>query len=146
MVSIKNKAGQTLKEVQAETLSGADMSDADLSGADLPGANLSGANLRRAYLRVADLRGANLSGVTLPNGMTLPEYIKWLPNGLLTQGGKTLEEVAKGWSNHTWTDCPMALAFGVNGLEKVPECHRAGAALFVVLFDGKHLPKPEETK
>jgi len=73
----------------------------------------------------------------------LKEYIKWLPEGLLTKGGKTLEEVAAAWGKHTWTDCPMATAFGCHKLEAVPECHRSGAALFVALFDGRHLPRPE---
>jgi hypothetical protein len=38
----------------------------------------------------------------------------------------------------------MAAAFGVESLNEVPECHRQAAALFVALFDGGHLPRPEE--
>jgi hypothetical protein len=110
--------------------------------ANLRGANLSGANLRVAKLRGANISGANLSEATLPDGRTLKEYIAWLPSGLLTIGGKSLTEVAASWGNHTWTDCPMAKAFGARSLGDVPECHRQAAALFVALFDGGHLPRP----
>jgi hypothetical protein len=128
-------------------LSGANLTQADLSRADLSWAKLFQADLSRADLSGADLTGANLSradltGTILPNGMTLPEYLTWLPSGLLMQGGKTLEEVAASWGNHTWTNCPMATAFSVDSLEKIPECHRQGAALFVALYDSGHLPKP----
>jgi uncharacterized protein YjbI with pentapeptide repeats len=139
-------------------LSGADLSGADLHGADLSGANLSvanlyGANLSGADLRGANLRGANLSGAylsgadlrgaDLPNNMKLDEYIRWLPSGLLTLGGKSLDEVAKAWDSHVWTSCPMHVAFDADDIESVPECHRQAAVLFVALFDGRHLPRPE---
>jgi hypothetical protein len=163
MIQIKNRLNNiVLQTVPGNTLEGADLSRADLSWAKLSVANLSGANLTQADLSWAKLSGANLSGANLtqadlsgadltradltdtilPNGMTLPEYLAWLPSGLLTQGGKTLEEVAASWSIHDWTDCPMATAFSVHSLEEIPECHRQGAALFVALFDGEHLPKP----
>jgi len=93
---------------------------------------------------MADLRGADLSKAKLPDGRTLDEYVAWLPSGLLTLGGKSLAEVAASWGNHTWTDCPMATAFGVQSLNEVPECHRQAAALFVALFDGGHLPRPAD--
>jgi hypothetical protein len=123
-------------------LSGAYLSVADLSWANLSKADLFYANLSGANLSNADLTRADLTGTILPNGMTLPEYLAWLPSGLLTQGGKTLEEVAASWGNHTWTDCPMATAFSVGSLREIPECHQQGAALFIALFDGGHLPKP----
>ena len=91
----------------------------------------------------ARLNGANLNGAKLPDGRTLDEYVAWLPSGLLTIGGKSLTEVAASWGNHTWTDCPMATAFGARSLGDVPKCHRQAAALFVALFDGGHLPRPE---
>ena len=131
-MQIKSILGEILKEIPGDTLRGANLGGADLRGADLGGANL----------RSANLWGADLGGATLPNGMTLPEYIAWLPSGLLTQGGKTIEEISATWENHSWSNCPMHCAFGANSLEQVPKCHRAGAALFVALFDGKHLPKP----
>ena len=107
---------------------------------DYPGANLEYAKLRGANLAFADLPGA-----ILPEGQTLPEYIRTLPERLLLQGGKTLEEVCAGWEMHTWPDCPMSRAFAAKSLGEVPECFRAAAATFIALFDGGHLPKPEGT-
>ena len=61
MIEIKHKnAGNVLKVVDADSLSGADLYGADLYGADLRGADLSG-----AYLYGADLSGADLSGANL---------------------------------------------------------------------------------
>ena len=126
-------------------LDGASLVDASLDGANLRGANLDGANLDDANLECANLECANLRGAKLPDGRTLDEYIEWLPAGLLTQGGKSLAEVVSAWGNHSWADCPMATAFGVHSIEDIPACYRAGAALFVALFDGKQLPRPEAT-
>jgi len=58
---ILNKKGELLKEVDAETLRGADLRYANLSYADLRYADLRYANLSYADLRYADLRYANLS-------------------------------------------------------------------------------------
>jgi Pentapeptide repeats (8 copies) len=129
-------------DLRSANLSSANLSSANLSGADLYGANLSGANLSGADLSSANLYGANLSGAMLPDGKTLPEYIAWLPEGLLTQGGKPLADVVASWDRHTWKDCPMHCAFDVRCLEQVPECWRAAAATFVALYDGGHIPKP----
>ena len=93
----------------------------------------------------AALTVANLTDAILPEGQTLPEYIRTLPERLLLQGGKTLEEVCAGWETHTWPDCPMSRAFAAKSLGEVPECFRAAAATFIALFDGGHLPKPEGT-
>jgi uncharacterized protein YjbI with pentapeptide repeats len=66
MVQIKNRyTGVVVREVQADSLSGADLSGANLSGANLSGANLYGANLSGANLSGANLYGANLSGANL---------------------------------------------------------------------------------
>jgi hypothetical protein len=54
-----------LKEVDADSLSSADLFGADLSGADLSSANLSGANLSGANLRDANLSDADLSDADL---------------------------------------------------------------------------------
>jgi uncharacterized protein YjbI with pentapeptide repeats len=129
--------------LRGANLYGANLNGANLSGADLSEADLYGADLREANLREADLTMADLNGAKLPDGRTLKEYVAWLPSGLLTLGGKSLVEVASTWGNHTWTDCPMATAFGARSLGDVPECHRQAAALFVALFDGGHLPRPE---
>jgi hypothetical protein len=142
-----SQANLTWANLSRAELSGADLFQAKLSESNLSQAYLSGTNLSQADLTGADLTHAELSGTDLtdtilPNGMTLPEYLAWLPSGLLTQGGKTLEEVATAWGNLDWTDCPMATAFSVHSLEEIPECHRQGAALFIALYDGGHLPKP----
>jgi hypothetical protein len=76
MIEIKNKNGDVLFIVQADTLRGADLSwadlrEANLRGADLRGADLSRANLRGAYLSRANLREANLRGADL-RGAYLP--------------------------------------------------------------------------
>jgi len=132
------RAGGERADLSRADLRGADLSGADLRGADLSGADLSGANLSRA-----NLSGANLSGAMLPDGRALDEYVRWMPEGLLVKGGHSLDEVAASWGSHTWEGCPMATAFDTGSLQGVPECHRAGAVLFIALFDGKHLPRPE---
>jgi hypothetical protein len=96
VIQIRSLYGTPIKEINLDTLRGADLSKADLSfaylreadlrgadlrkadldqanlsmadlrEADLRGADLSGANLRGADLRGADLRGANLSRASLP--------------------------------------------------------------------------------
>jgi hypothetical protein len=39
----------------------------------------------------------------------------------------------------------MHCAFDASSIDAVPEAHRKEAALFVALFDGRHLPRPEIT-
>jgi hypothetical protein len=163
-------ANLTDASLQGANLTNADLTGANLGGANLPGANLTNANLRGADLRGADLwganlpcanlpcanltgadltgtnlTGANLTGAILPEGQTLPEYIRTLPERLLLQWGETLKEVCAGWETHTWLDCPMSRAFAAKSLGEVPACFRAAAATFIALFDGGHLPKPEGT-
>ncbi len=59
------RTGVTLAEVDAATLSRADLAGATLNGADLQHADLASANLRKADLRLSDLSGANLTGADL---------------------------------------------------------------------------------
>ena len=131
----------------------ANLSDADLSGANLSGANLSGANLSGADLSGADLSGADLSGANLSDadlsGADLPPGYKWerylaeVVPALLTAGGKTLEEVVgASWECHSWTNCPMAVAFGVQSLEDIPLLYRREAEFFVQVFDARLVPNP----
>ncbi len=128
-------------------LSGANLIRAYLSGAYLNGADLSGANLSGAYLSGADLSGANLSGANL-SGANLSGAMKWeqyiteVVPALCTAGGKTLEEVSAAWDCHDWTNCPMAIAFGVHALSDVPILYRREAEFFVTLFDAKAIPNP----
>ena len=65
-MQIRHKnTGAVIREVEGDTLRGADLREADLSGADLSWADLRGANLSWADLSGADLRGANLRGADL---------------------------------------------------------------------------------
>ena len=64
-MNIKNKAGETIRTVDSETLSGADLSDANLSDANLYGANLRSADLCGANLCGVNLCGADLCGANL---------------------------------------------------------------------------------
>ncbi len=129
-------------------LTGADLRVADLRGADLTGANLTdadltGADLTDANLRGADLRGAKIHGETiLRAGLTWREYLADVVPALLQAGGRSLAEVAtpEHWTCHTWTNCPMAVAFGARSLAEVPALYRGEASLFVTLFDAGALP------
>jgi hypothetical protein len=153
-----------IAEGERADLRGADLRDADLSRANLIGAYLSRANLIGAYLSRADLSGANLSGADLsranlsganlsgakeldsaimPGGFTFAVYKSEVVPALLAAGGRDPKEVAaKSWDCHSWDNCPMAEAFGVHGMDKIPPLYREQARLFVQLFDAKLIPNP----
>ena len=121
---------------------------ANLGGANLSGANLGNADLGNAYLRGANLSdanlgGANLSGATMPGGYKWEAYLSDLVPALCTAGGKPLAEVAAAWDCHTWANCPMAVAFGVDGIGNIPPLYRREAEQFVQLFDMGLIPRPE---
>ena len=100
--------------------------------------NLTGANLTRADLARANLADANLAdGVTLPEGVTFGEFIDVVLPALLKAGGRAV--LVEAWACHSWQNCPMAEAFGVHDLSKVPALWRPWASRFVQLFDGKAL-------
>jgi hypothetical protein len=65
MITIRDWRGNVLREVDAETLKGADLGGAYLRDANLGGADLGGAYLRDANLGGADLGDANLGGADL---------------------------------------------------------------------------------
>ena len=109
----------------------------DLSGAYLSGANLRDANLSGAYLRGAYLRGAYLSGA-----LTWEKYLSDLVPALCVAGGKSLAEVAAGWSCHDWSNCPMHIAFDAPTQADVPALYRREAELFITLFDAGLIPNP----
>ena len=136
-------------DLKGANLRGADLRGANLWGADLEGANLGGANLRGANLLNANLLntslwGANLTGATMPSGETWEEYLSVTVPALLTAGGRPIEEVAttEHWSCHSWVNCPMAAAFGVDSITDVPKRHRPAVELFVRLFDSGLIPMP----
>jgi hypothetical protein len=129
-------------DLSGANLSGANLSGADLSGADLRSADLSGANLRSADLSGANLRSADLDNAYLDTGERFGEYIKQVVPALLTAGGKQLLEVANEthWSCHDWNNCPMAAAFSVTRIDKIPLLYRPRAEQFVRLFDAGLIP------
>jgi uncharacterized protein YjbI with pentapeptide repeats len=131
----------------------ANLSDANFSRADLIGANLSHADLRDANLRDAclrdanlsdaDLIGADLSGANMPGGYTFEVYKSDVIPALLTAGGKSLADVvSNAWDCHSWTNCPMAYAFGVHEISEIPPLYRESAELFISLFDANLIPRP----
>ena len=123
-------------------LSGANLSGADLSGAYLSGAYLSGANLSGANLSGANLSGADLSGAVMPEGYKWETYLVEVVPALCTAGGKALATVAAAWNCHSWDNCPMAVAFDVHDMSKIPPLYRAEAERFVRLFDCGLIPQP----
>ncbi len=133
-------------------LNGANLIGAHLSGAHLSGANLSDANLRYAHLNGANLIGANLIGAhlndatTLPTGETWEMYCREVVPALCTAGGASLADVADAWDCHEWSNCPMHVAFGANGISQVPPLHRPRAEQFVQLFDARLIPRPVVTE
>ena len=136
-------------------LAGANLAGAYLAGANLAGANLAGANLAGANLAGANLAGANLAGAYLAGaylaentridtGETWMVYLGDVVPSLLTAGGKTVEEVvASGaWDCHSWTNCPMAFAFGVHTEDEIPKLLQPRARQFIRFFDAKLIPCP----
>ena len=117
----------------------ADLRAADLRAADLRAADLRDADLRAANLRDADLRDAK--NLRLPTGETWKEYLTKTVPALLVAGGKKLEEVAtpEHWNCHSWDNCPMAAAFGVNREEETPLLLRPRVRQFVQLFDAHQI-------
>ena len=143
-LSSANLSGVNLSSAN---LSGVNLSDAYLSGANLSGAYLRDANLSRANLSRTDLSGANLigvklSGAKLENGLSWEKYLSEVVPALCVAGGKSLEEVAAVWDCHSWKNCPMHIAFGVNSIEKIPALYQFEADRFVRFFDQKLIPRP----
>ena len=100
--------GETIFDIAADTLQGADLCDADLRDADLRSVDLQGANLRSADLCDADLcdadlcdadlRGANLQGA----GAVVLYGLRWpviIVPGNMRIGCKVY--TAEAWENFT---------------------------------------------
>ena len=147
MIEIKSWLGGVLHRSEKDTLKAAleeavaadaDLADANLADADLAGADLAGANLAGANLAGAK----NINSTILETGETFGVYVKDVVPALCVAGGRTLEEVAAGWNCHDWTNCPMAIAFGVHDVEDVPRLYRPRVDQFVRLFDAKLIPCP----
>ncbi len=146
MIQIKHRfTGQIVKEIDAANLRNADLYGADLSGADLYGADLRGADLRDANLRDANLSGANLYGADLRKadlrkavlwtGETWEVYLKEVVPALLAAGGRPV--ACDSWQCHTWKNCLVASAFGVDSIQNVPALHRPRCEQLIQLFDAR---------
>jgi hypothetical protein len=116
--------------------------EADLSEADLHNANLYNANLRYANLSEAILLDAQMADAVLPAGETWEEYIAEALPALCRAGGRPLAMIAAAWECHAWTNCPMAVAFGVNSFGEIPLLYQPRVAQFIQFFDARLLPNP----
>jgi len=140
-----SRADLSRADLSRADLSRADLSRADLSCADLSRADLSGADLSRADLSGAGLSGAKIDPFTrIDTGETWGEYLSETVPALLAAGGKTVAAIvgAGAWKCHSWTNCPMAEAFSVHELDKVPILYRPRAQQFIRFFDAGLIPEP----
>jgi hypothetical protein len=140
--------------LRGANLRGADLRGADLGRADLTGANLMYANLRGADLGRADLTGANLEVANLTKTKLTDQTIidtgeTWLvyrtevvPQLLIAAGERSTAAIA-AWGQHTWTTCPMQVAFNINDLDQAPLSLRQRIHQFVRFYDAELLAKPE---
>ena len=151
-VQIECDAGESWRvklglAVKVAFKSGADLRDANLSGANLRDADLSGADLSGADLSDADLSGAkNVGDFTMSDGLKFSEYLRDVVPALLTAGGKTVKEIVDSgaWDCHSWDNCPMHVAFGIEDANEAPPLLRARVKEFVQFFDAKLIPVPGE--
>jgi len=114
---------------------------ANLTGANLREANLYDADLYDADLHGASLTEANLTGAIMPDGRTWEAYSEDSMAGLCdTQ--EVRDKAVAAWGKHSWTDCPMHAALGIDS----PDQAGAGKALlvscWVALYDANLLDKP----
>jgi len=123
----------------------ANLCRANLIGANLCKADLCRANLYMANLCKADLIEANLIGAILPTGEVWEVYLAEVVPALLTAGGRPLSEVAteEAWACHSWSNCPMANAFGAQSEEECPILLRPRVQQFIQFFDAGLIPRPE---
>ena len=125
----------TRDEILAAVREGEPLSGANLSGANLYRAYLYRANLYRANLSGADLSGAYLTWATLPTGERWEEYLHGVVPALCAAGGVPLTEVARHWTCHNWSNCPMSAAFQAESISGVPILLRPRVDQFIQFFD-----------
>lgn len=146
-------------DLNEASLNGACLAEADLDGACLADAIMASANLQDASLTEADLSGAYLSGAilsdayldgavfsrstVLPTGEPWWRYLEEVVPALLAAGGKALKHVAIAWTCHTWEDCPMKRAFGVEE-EDIPPIWWPRVQQFLLFYDAGLIPRPRE--
>ena len=136
------------------TLNGANLTGATLNGATLVRASLAGATLVRASLAGANLNGANLTdanltGATMPAGYRWEVYLATVVPALLAAGGQSLGDVlatlraSGGWATcHSWTNCPLHVAYGVDSVAGIPALYQWEARQFLQLYDAGLIPEP----
>jgi len=141
-IEIKHRiSGIVLFSIEAESwkiaVEAAVKSRANLSGANLSGANLSWADLSGAKIKISpDTR--------IETGETWKEYLDEVVPSLLKIAGNIVKPDA--WECHEWTSCPMARAFAVDDLSKIPALYRPRVKQFVRYFDAKLIPMPDCVK
>ncbi len=94
--------------------------------------------LEQAALSKTYLSGANLSRAIVPNGKLFEDYLKDPLEGICDDP-EVKARAKSAWGNHTWTNCPMATAFGWKSYSDIPEDKQMLVGMFIALFDGKHL-------
>jgi hypothetical protein len=139
-----SSANLSSANLSSADLSGADLRSADLRSADLRSADLRSADLRSADLRSANLRSANLRSANLPTGEKYEMYLAEVVPALLVAGGKTIEEIFESGSFdcHSWSNCPMHVAFGIDTPSKGPKLLIPRIEQFVQLYDDRLIPPP----
>src|SRR3990167_8731205 len=146
--AVKSGANLRSANLSSADLRSADLSYANLSYANLSYANLSSANLSSANLSSANLRSANLIKISpdtrIETGETWKEYLNEVVPSLLKIAGNIVKPDA--WECHEWTNCPMAQAFAVDDLSKIPTLYRPRAEQFIRYFDAKLIPMPDCVK
>ena len=150
LIEIKHKSsGSVLFSIEAESwkiaVEAAVKSRADLSWANLSGADLSWSDIYGSDLSRANLYGARMAPDThIETGETWKEYLDEVVPSLLKAAGNIVKPDA--WKCHEWTNCPMAQAFAVDDLSKIPALYRPRVKQFVRYFDAKLIPMPDCVK
>jgi hypothetical protein len=127
-------------------LDGARLDGALLTSASLCGASLCGTSLRGTILDDAILDDAILDGDSImPDGLKFSRYLSEVVPALLTAGGKSLKEVVESgcWSCHSWENCPMHVAFGIESPDDAPALLRQRVKEFIQFFDAGLIPEPK---
>lgn len=118
----------------------ANLRDANLGGANLEGADLRDANLRGAYLEDAYLGGANLVGATMIDGRKWEDYSADHLAGIC-QTPEVKAKAIAAWGAHSWQDCPMHCALGIDDSAQAE--NPVAVTAWVALYDSNLLSKPE---
>ena len=80
----------------------------------------------------------------MPDGTKWETYLSETVPALLVAGGKTIAEIVQcgAWECHSWSNCPMHAAFGINNPNQGPTLLRPRIAEFMHFFDARLIPCP----